>query len=494
MKNSRLPLFLLSYLMVLLLITDVLHAQTVVLPFSGQVWPNEEGALDFENTPYDITAHLVNDQNGQSLDPVTKEDVNIDENGFFNFAIEIPEQDYSGLGLEFFVNAHADISISNEGEEIINISVPNVFPDFSTFSHQARVAYEISEEGMDQNIFEKNDEGKMTLKWPLEEAARLGVLLYDNSTEQGWSFTELGDHFVLDTYVSDDVPIRRVIYDIQQPMQDVFGLGLEPIDENTDAVQFNPPTSFFLGENIPDVKEGIEMGSTLEEGEQTAVAIGVNGAPGPSTALSLFNNNPTGGSINSITSQGSSFFSNGTEELNVTIMSRNANTEGDENTNIGLWGIVDNPDNNDYAGVFDGAVCIRGGNMVIDGEIVNASDRKRKSGISEFDNALARVMALQPKTYYLDQPNARQRRRPRFGFIAQELEKTFPNLVSEVTLPNVNTDKQLILESTETFKAVNYLELIPVLTKAMQEQQKTIEELKATVRALQEELSQLETK
>ena len=52
-----------------------------------------------------------------------------------------------------------------------------------------------------------------------------------------------------------------------------------------------------------------------------------------------------------------------------------------------------------------------------------------------------------------------------FGFTAQNLEPIFPNLV--VNLGNT--------------KGINYFELIPVMIKAMQEQQKQIEDLKAQI-------------
>jgi hypothetical protein len=64
------------------------------------------------------------------------------------------------------------------------------------------------------------------------------------------------------------------------------------------------------------------------------------------------------------------------------------------------------------------------------------------------------------------------------GFIAQELQKIMPNLVIE------GTDKDKLL-------SVNYTALIPVLTQALQEQQKAIQaqqkqidELKALILSL----------
>jgi hypothetical protein len=52
-----------------------------------------------------------------------------------------------------------------------------------------------------------------------------------------------------------------------------------------------------------------------------------------------------------------------------------------------------------------------------------------------------------------------------FGFIAQDLNNVYPNLVGDIG----------------NYKAVNYTELIPVLVKSIQEQQKQIQDLKAEV-------------
>ena len=55
-----------------------------------------------------------------------------------------------------------------------------------------------------------------------------------------------------------------------------------------------------------------------------------------------------------------------------------------------------------------------------------------------------------------------------FGLIAQELELIYPNLV--VDLGNT--------------KGINYMELIPILIRGIQDQQKEIEDLKAEVQAI----------
>ena len=61
------------------------------------------------------------------------------------------------------------------------------------------------------------------------------------------------------------------------------------------------------------------------------------------------------------------------------------------------------------------------------------------------------------------------------GFIAQEFEQVFPDLIDEWKDPAP--------EGEEPYKSVRQ-DLIPVLVKAIQEQQAIIEQLKADVAAL----------
>ena len=63
------------------------------------------------------------------------------------------------------------------------------------------------------------------------------------------------------------------------------------------------------------------------------------------------------------------------------------------------------------------------------------------------------------------------------GFIAQDMEKVFPQLVSTIA------DKQLNNGKSFEYKGINYIGLIPLLTKAIQEQQEEISELKQEVKS-----------
>jgi hypothetical protein len=86
-------------------------------------------------------------------------------------------------------------------------------------------------------------------------------------------------------------------------------------------------------------------------------------------------------------------------------------------------------------------------------------------------------MQLKPQSYYYDTTANAKMNLPsnkQYGLIAQELEIVFPEMVNEITVPDTTAKK-----TPETFKAVNYTQLIAVLIAGMQEQQKQIDSLKA---------------
>jgi hypothetical protein len=103
------------------------------------------------------------------------------------------------------------------------------------------------------------------------------------------------------------------------------------------------------------------------------------------------------------------------------------------------------------------------------------SDQRLKENIQDLDVGIDAVMALKPRKFDwkegkgVDIKNAR-------GFIAQEFEEVFPDLI--------DTWKDEAPEGEEPYKSVR-ADLIPVLVKAMQEQQQMIETLQAKVAALE---------
>lgn len=116
-----------------------------------------------------------------------------------------------------------------------------------------------------------------------------------------------------------------------------------------------------------------------------------------------------------------------------------------------------------------------GGVIVTPYTPVITSDARLKRNIANVDNGINTVMKLRPVSYEKkssltsdDYGKVRE-----IGFLAQEVQTVLPNLVSEFTKDN-----------GEKILGVQYSELIPVLTKAIQEQQKQIDELKKEVTEL----------
>jgi uncharacterized coiled-coil protein SlyX len=120
------------------------------------------------------------------------------------------------------------------------------------------------------------------------------------------------------------------------------------------------------------------------------------------------------------------------------------------------------------------------GNGVYTGTWSQSSDRKLKKNIEPLQNSLSKLLALNPVTYeyrtgefsFMNLTQGSQ-----IGFIAQELEEIFPELVTTAGQPKSNNKNPEV----EVYKAINYIGLIPALTGAIKEQQQTIKTLQETV-------------
>ncbi|MEO6253322.1 MAG: tail fiber domain-containing protein, partial [Ferruginibacter sp.] len=152
-------------------------------------------------------------------------------------------------------------------------------------------------------------------------------------------------------------------------------------------------------------------------------------------------------------------------------------------SNYGVFGLAQNGATN-Y-----GVYC--SGNGGYTGTWTLVSDQRFKKDVKTIDNsALGLIQKLNPVSYHLKTDEYKIMNFPtgtQYGFVAQELEKVFPILVENGTHPGENkTDPEL------KFKAVNYIGLIPVLTKAMQEQQSQIEKQAKENEALKKKNEELE--
>ena len=116
------------------------------------------------------------------------------------------------------------------------------------------------------------------------------------------------------------------------------------------------------------------------------------------------------------------------------------------------------------------------------------SDERIKENITDIGSVLSKI-----KDYRCVEYNFKSQERKQYGLIAQDWETDFPHVVDEdenFTIQDDGTLKPKDEEgntSTDAVKTLTYTETIPVLLKAIQEQQALIEALQTKVAALEGE-------
>lgn len=144
-----------------------------------------------------------------------------------------------------------------------------------------------------------------------------------------------------------------------------------------------------------------------------------------------------------------------------------------------------------WAGYFVGNVNIIG-NGWING-IAITSDRKFKKDITALSNVTEKILLLKPSNYTFKTEEFKNMNLPegkQLGFIAQELEEVFPELVMQKEKEELRDRDGAVTGTIAEHKAINYIGLIPVLISGIQEQQAKIEQLSAAVNSLQKQLAE----
>ena len=116
---------------------------------------------------------------------------------------------------------------------------------------------------------------------------------------------------------------------------------------------------------------------------------------------------------------------------------------------------------------------------------ISTSDRRVKQNITTFSGGLSKVMLLNPKTYFYNTEAfprfEAEKDKPQIGFIAQEVEAIFPEMV--------------ITDGDEVgLKGLRYGQLTAVLVQAIKEQQEMIDVLQQENKDFKERITQLENK
>ena len=106
-----------------------------------------------------------------------------------------------------------------------------------------------------------------------------------------------------------------------------------------------------------------------------------------------------------------------------------------------------------------------GSDKEIDGNFNDTSDGSLKENIEELSTTLDKVNLLKPSSFNWKE-SAERNNKNQIGFIAQEVEEQFEELVSAKTVD----DREI--------KSINTIGLVSVLTKAVQELSAEVEALK----------------
>lgn len=183
-----------------------------------------------------------------------------------------------------------------------------------------------------------------------------------------------------------------------------------------------------------------------------------------------------------------------------------AELSGSPTNAYGIYSQISGSPTNTYAGFFLGDVFIAGTGII-------PSDEKLKRNVGMTGSVLDKIKALEVIDYeyrngtydFMNLPKGQQT-----GFLAQQLHTVIPGLTKDVQIPG--SDPQSVEAGTmkpydaTSILSVNYMGLIPYLTKAIQEQQVEIEanrqdlenlkneneSLHLTIESMQRQLNQLQ--
>lgn len=142
-----------------------------------------------------------------------------------------------------------------------------------------------------------------------------------------------------------------------------------------------------------------------------------------------------------------------------------------------------------YAGYFNG-------DFTYTGTMNPGSDRKLKKDIKPLLITNDLLQKLRPVEYLFRNGESefegmQLAKGLQFGFIAQEVETVFPNLVRDAVHPSLLNAENEVIRGAIDYKTVNYIGLIPILTSALQEQHSVIAYQNQVIDTLQKEIHEI---
>lgn len=177
-------------------------------------------------------------------------------------------------------------------------------------------------------------------------------------------------------------------------------------------------------------------------------------------------------------------------------VSARASSKTAAGTNYGIYSEASNGAVN-YAGFFNG-------NVAVTGIFTQPSDEKLKGNIQPISSILGKISALKPVSFYYISKGKSFLQLPedlQYGFVAQDMEQVFPNLVTNQIIDinltgkggrNEGEKKEKQESNKQEFKGINYMGLISILTQGIIEQQEQIKELKKKYEELENRTKTLE--
>jgi len=116
------------------------------------------------------------------------------------------------------------------------------------------------------------------------------------------------------------------------------------------------------------------------------------------------------------------------------------------------------------------------------GAYTAVSDKRMKTNIKPMESILGKVMKMQPSRYEYNRNNPAKIQS--IGFLAQDVEPLFPEVVNKEKLENDTSGLGEIY-------GIDYAGLSVVAIKAIQEQQKIIEQQNADIELLKQQMEEL---
>ena len=107
--------------------------------------------------------------------------------------------------------------------------------------------------------------------------------------------------------------------------------------------------------------------------------------------------------------------------------------------------------------------------LIVTGSIFNVSDKRLKENIIDIKDSIDDLLTLNPSTFTFKNDNKKKKH---YGFLAQDVEKVFPELVEN--------------NNFSGYKTINYQEFIPLILAKMKMMDEEIRELKEEINELKQ--------